>query len=47
MGSELKLEDNKELIKKLSHGQFTLRDMYEQFLNIQKLGPFSQVQAAC
>eukprot|EP00042_Codosiga_hollandica_P038034 m.305357 g.305357 ORF g.305357 m.305357 type:complete len:512 (+) comp55290_c0_seq3:20-1555(+) len=41
--SELKLEDNKELMDKLSHGQFTLRDMYEQFQNIQKLGPFSQI----
>lgn len=41
--SELKLDDNKELINKLQHGQFTLRDMYEQFLNIQKLGPFGQI----
>eukprot|EP00051_Salpingoeca_urceolata_P033149 m.19194 g.19194 ORF g.19194 m.19194 type:complete len:515 (+) comp5891_c0_seq1:396-1940(+) len=41
--SELNLEDNKELVEKLKHGQFTLRDMYEQFLNIQKLGPFGQI----
>lgn len=41
--SELNLDDNKELIDKLQHGQFTLRDMYEQFLNIQKLGPFGQI----
>jgi len=41
--NELKLEDNEELMKKLRHGQFTLRDMYEQFQNIMKMGPFSQI----
>eukprot|EP00053_Salpingoeca_punica_P008441 m.75773 g.75773 ORF g.75773 m.75773 type:complete len:532 (+) comp14608_c0_seq1:128-1723(+) len=41
--SELGLEDNKELLNKLQHGEFTLRDMYEQLMNIQKLGPLSQI----
>eukprot|EP00061_Rhincodon_typus_P015969 g43933.t1 len=41
--NELKLDDNEELIDKLKHGQFTLRDMYEQFQNIMKMGPFSQI----
>jgi signal recognition particle subunit SRP54 len=41
--SELKLDDNEELMKKLKQGQFTLRDMYEQFQNIMKMGPFSQI----
>jgi len=41
--TELKLEDNEELVKKLKQGQFTLRDMYEQFQNIMKMGPFSQI----
>jgi len=41
--SELGLDDNEELLKKMQHGQFTLRDMYEQFMNIQKLGPFGQI----
>ena len=41
--NELKLDDNQELMKKLQHGHFTLRDMYEQFENIQKMGPFSQI----
>jgi len=41
--NELKLEDNEELIGKLKQGQFTLRDMYEQFQNIMKMGPFSQI----
>lgn len=26
-------------------GQFTLRDMYEQFQNIMKMGPFSQIMS--
>ena len=41
--SEIGIEDQKELMEKISHGVFTLRDMYEQFQNIQKLGPFGQV----
>jgi len=41
--SELKLDDNEELIEKIKHGHFTLRDMYEQFQNIMKMGPFSQI----
>lgn len=41
--NELKLEDNDELLEKLKHGQFTLRAMYEQFQNIMKMGPFSQI----
>ncbi|XP_033101149.1 signal recognition particle 54 kDa protein-like [Anneissia japonica] len=41
--NELNLEENEELINKLKHGEFTLRDMYEQFQNIMKMGPFSQI----
>lgn len=41
--NELKLDDNEDLMKKLKQGQFTLRDMYEQFQNIMKMGPFSQI----
>ncbi|KAI5611500.1 signal recognition particle 54 kDa protein [Silurus asotus] len=41
--NELKLNDNEELIDKLKHGQFTLRDMYEQFQNIMKMGPIGQI----
>ncbi|XP_041351416.1 signal recognition particle 54 kDa protein [Gigantopelta aegis] len=41
--NELKLDDNEELMKKLKHGEFTLRDMYEQFQNIMKMGPFGQI----
>ena len=41
--TELKLDENEELIDKLKQGQFTLRDMYEQFQNIMKMGPISQI----
>jgi signal recognition particle subunit SRP54 len=41
--SELGLDDNEELLSKIRHGNFSLRDMYEQFMNIQKLGPFGQI----
>ncbi len=44
--NELKLDDNEELIEKIKHGQFTLRDMYEQFTNIMKMGPFSQIMVS-
>lgn len=44
--NELKLDDNDELIEKLKHGQFTLRAMYEQFQNIMKMGPFSQIMVS-
>ena len=40
---ELNLDNNEELINKIKHGEFTLRDMYEQFQNIMKMGPFGQL----
>lgn len=41
--NDLKLDSNEDLVKKLKQGVFTLRDMYEQFQNIMRLGPFSQI----
>ena len=42
--SDLGLEKNSDqLMKKIQHGEFTLRDMYEQFTNVMKMGPFSQI----
>jgi signal recognition particle subunit SRP54 len=38
-------EDQPELMDKISKGQFTMRIMYEQFANITKMGPMSQVRA--
>ncbi len=40
---ELNLDNNEELMNKIKHGEFTLRDMYEQFQNIMKMGPFGQI----
>ncbi|KAI6221839.1 Signal recognition particle 54 kDa protein [Aphelenchoides fujianensis] len=41
--TEMGLEDNEELMKRLKQGQFSLRDMYEQFQNIMKMGPLGQI----
>lgn len=37
------MDQQPELLQKLSDGHFTLRIMYEQFQNILKMGPISQV----
>lgn len=42
---ELGLDKNEELMKNIQKGHFTLRDMYEQFQNIMKMGPFSQIMS--
>jgi signal recognition particle subunit SRP54 len=36
-------QSNEKLMDKLKHGEFTLRDMYEQFTNVMKMGPMSQI----
>ncbi|GBB94878.1 hypothetical protein RclHR1_02430019 [Rhizophagus clarus] len=40
---DLKLDQNKTLMKNLEQGIFTIRDMYEQFQNISQLGPLSKM----
>ena len=37
------MDQQPELLQKLSEGNFTLRIMYEQFQNILKMGPINQV----
>ncbi|KAI3915204.1 hypothetical protein MKX01_035463 [Papaver californicum] len=37
------MDQQPELLQKLSEGQFTMRIMYEQFQNILNMGPISQV----
>jgi len=37
------MDQQPELLQKLTEGNFTLRIMYEQFQNIQKMGPLNQV----
>jgi len=38
-------QSSDELMEKFTKGSFTLRDMYEQFENVMKLGPLSKVMA--
>ncbi len=38
------LDKQPELYQKLSQGVFTLRDMYEQFQNVMKMGPLGKVR---
>lgn len=38
-------EKQPELINKIQHGEFTLRDMYEQFQAVLKMGPINQVMS--
>jgi hypothetical protein len=35
--------DQKDMIQRIQQGQFSLRDMYEQFENILQMGPLNQV----
>ena len=37
------MDQQPELLQKLSEGNFTLRIMYEQFQNLLKMGPIGQV----
>lgn len=39
-------EQQQALLDKITKGEFTLRIMYEQYQNIQKMGPMSQVGCA-
>ena len=41
---DLDIGNNEELYHRIKHGEFTLRDMYEQFQNIMKMGPIGQVR---
>ena len=40
---EVNVGNNEELMNKIKHGEFTLRDMYEQYQNVMKMGPIGQV----
>lgn len=37
------MSNQEELLTRIKAGVFTMRDMQEQFMNIQKLGPIGQV----
>ncbi|KAL7550081.1 hypothetical protein ACHAWF_013314 [Thalassiosira exigua] len=36
-------KDQEEMMKKMSKGEFTLRDMYKQFQSVMKIGPLDKV----
>lgn len=42
-GALLTLTLKLAIVLLLTTGQFTLRDMYEQFQNVMKMGPFNQI----
>ncbi|KAJ3273026.1 Signal recognition particle, partial [Borealophlyctis nickersoniae] len=42
---DMKLADNKDMLKKLESGVFTLRDMQEWFNTIMSMGPLSKVMS--
>ena len=42
---DLKLDKDEQLMKKLEAGEFSIKDMYEQLRNIQKLGPLGKVMS--
>lgn len=42
---EHKIADQPELLKRMSQGQFSLRDMYDQFKNVLKLGSISSIMS--
>ncbi|KAG1440625.1 hypothetical protein G6F56_011844 [Rhizopus delemar] len=42
----INLNDNKKLMKNIEKGQYSLRDMYDQFQQISKMGPLSKIMGA-
>ena len=42
---EVNKGNNEELMNKIKHGEFTLRDMYEQFQNAMKMGPVGKIMS--
>lgn len=43
---DMKLGDNKKLFKNIEKGQYSLRDMYEQFQQVAKMGPLSKLMGS-
>ena len=39
------IEDQKELMQRLQHGQFTLRDLYSQLESVMKMGPIGNLMS--
>ncbi|KAI7853214.1 SRP54-type protein [Circinella umbellata] len=43
---DMKLDQNKNLMKNLEAGRYSLRDMYDQFQQISKMGPLSKLMGS-
>eukprot|EP00045_Choanoeca_perplexa_P005575 m.47042 g.47042 ORF g.47042 m.47042 type:complete len:524 (+) comp13195_c0_seq1:229-1800(+) len=43
--SELDIKEDPAMMKRIVQGGFTLRDMYEQFTTLQKMGSFGQIMS--
>ncbi|KAL0089334.1 SRP54-type protein [Phycomyces blakesleeanus] len=43
---DMKLDENKNLMKNIQSGQYSLRDMYDQFQQISKMGPLSKLMGS-
>ncbi|SAM03981.1 hypothetical protein [Absidia glauca] len=43
---DMGLNSNKNLMENIKQGQYSLRDMYEQFQQISKMGPLSKIMGA-
>ena len=39
------VEDQKEMMQRLQHGQFTMRDMYSQLQSVMKMGPLGNLMS--
>jgi len=39
------LAEQKQMMNRMAHGDFTLRDLYEQLQNVMKLGPLGKVMS--
>ena len=47
MTDVVSIEDHAQMAARMSQGIFTLRDLYEQFQNVMKMGPLGQVRSQC
>ena len=45
MTDVVSIEDHAQMAARMSQGIFTLRDLYEQFQNVMKMGPLGQVRS--
>lgn len=44
---EAKVDQNPDLLKRIQEGVLTIRDLYEQFQSVLKMGPMGKVFLCC